>query len=344
MFKKIISIILIASFVFTASGLGILSQPKTASAAAWLTIDIDARLNKILVAIWKFAVYPILKKLVLKIAAGDLSINGLELVTTGLKNLAFQGLQATMLAYTGFSLCSDIRGNLRVAFARAGTPGDYVPDCTFDRSLVKKSIDVVRRLEATGGTPDKVFKVLEGELVGRFSASLQDSNNDYNTWFGLRTNFAEQLQKKQENYRFEILVNQGFLGARDCGKLNFPGATKAETEAASKVKKTSKKTKAKTVDKYRDCRIKSPGLMFAEEAKKNIDGLKQGSIQATAVEDLIALTALFIDTLIDTSLTGFWNAVTNTGTSATSASESKGSDFQRTGQNKKTVLPEPVTN
>lgn len=341
MFKKFLTVLLIATTIFTVSGLGVLSQPKPAEAAAWLTIDIDEQLNRVLVAIWKFAIFPILKKLVVKLASGDLSINGLELITTFAKDLAFQSLQAVLLTYTGFSLCSDIRGNMRTAFARAGTPGEYIPDCTFDRSIIKKGFDIVRQL-GNSTNLSEAAKVAERELTSRFAISLQGSNNDFGTWFGLRSNFLEQNEKKQQNYRFELLVNQGFFGARDCGKLNVPGSTKAEAEAAPKVKKTAKKktASAKTVDKYKDCRIKSPGLMFAEDAKKRIEGVKQGSIQATALQDIIALSAIFIDTLIETSLTGFWNAVTNTGTTSLQSSESQGSDFQRTGQNAQIEWPQ----
>lgn len=343
--KKFTVIILMATTVFAVSGLGVLAHPKPAKAAAWLTVDIDEQLNRVLVAIWKFAIFPILKKLVVKFASGDLSINGLDVINQ-LANSGFQALQAVMLTYTGFSLCSDIKGNLRTAFARAGTPGDYIPSCTLDRSKLAKTIITIGQAGVNGGDVGKAILDAEKKFISQFAVSLQGSNNDFGTWFGLRSNHAQQYAKQQQNYRFEVLVNQGFFGARDCGKLNVPGSTKAETEASPRVKKTAKKAKkgaeAATIDKYKDCRIKSPGLMFAEDAKKSIEGLKQGSIQATAIQDIIALSGLFIDTLIETSLTGFWNAVTNTGTTSQQSSESQGSDFQRTGENRQVEWPQAV--
>lgn len=333
MFKKFIIVLLMAVTVFTVSGLGILSQPKPAE-AVWFTTDVGEQLNKVLVAIWKFAIYPILKKLVMKIATGDLNINGAELLAD-FGNAGFQVAQAIILNYTGFSLCSDIKGNFRIAFARLVDNTNYIPTCTADRSKLVQAGRYIIELAQRGGTATEGFKAVEQAFLERFSVSIQGDNNDYGSWFGLRSNFLEQIQKKEENYRFELLVNQGFFGARDCSNVRLQNANK--TEAAKSA--TVKKGKVATVDKYRDCRIKSPGLLFAEDAKKSIQGLKQGSIQAQSLQDIIALTGLFVDQLIETSLKGIWGAISGNFADSNQSPESTGTNAQRTGSNQQIQIP-----
>lgn len=351
--KKIISVVLLVLVVFIGSGLGVLSQPKVAK-ATWPTIDIAKIANDVLVAIWKFAIFPLIKKLVLKLASGDLSLNGLEILNWAVNDLWFQSMQAILYNFTGVSLCADIKMNIRVAFAQAGAPGTYIPECTFDRSLIKKGLDTLQQLQKEGLTGTEKWKIFEREFTQRFGASLEGSNNDYTTWFGLRSNAIEQMAKKEQNYRFELLVNQGFFGARDCQNIKPDTKTAAAEAAGGKANANTAKdaaatagaaaaggaagaTGAKTVDKYRDCRIKSPGLMFAEEAKQNISGLKQGSLEATAIQDMIALTGLTIDTIIQTTLTGFWNQLTNTG--STGQSLPSGTNYQSSGQNRTIEIP-----
>ncbi|MBU1118632.1 hypothetical protein KKH43_01985 [Patescibacteria group bacterium] len=339
MFKKVLLIVLIVSVVFVSSGLAILSQPKTAHAATWLTIDLDARLNKVLVMIWKFAIFPLVKKFVMKFATGDLSINGMEILTWFIKDLYFQSFQAVLLTYTGFSLCSDIKANVRVAFAKAGVPGTYKPECTFDRSLIKKSVDAMAAINKAGGVTPELLKQAEREFMNRFTIKLEGENNDLSTWFGIRSNASQQFQKSEQNYRFELLVNQGFFGARDCKNVNQQKTTKAQqAKTSKKVKKTA--TPKKPVDKYKDCRIKTPGLMFAEDAKKSIADLKKGTIQSVVLEDLVALTALFIDQVLETSVTGIWNSLSNAGTPDQKQEQTQGSGFDRSGQNRSIPIPQ----
>lgn len=333
MFKKFFIVLLMATTIFTVSGLGVLSQPKQAD-AFWFVTDVGEELNRVLVAIWKFAIFPILKKLVMKIATGDLNINGQELLNDFAK-AGFQVAQAVMLERTGFSLCSDIRGNFRIAFARLADNTRYIPSCTLDRSKLVQAGAAIVDFAQRGGTATEAFKALEREFTQRFSLSLQGENNDYNAWYGLRSNFLEKVQKKEEDYRFELLVNQGFFGARDCSNITHQN----ETEAQKQKKSTVKKGNVKTVDKYKDCRIKSPGLLFAEDAKKSIQGLKQGSVQAQSLQDIIALTGLFVDQLIETSLKGIWGAINSNFADTNQSPESTGTNAQRTGSNQQISIP-----
>ncbi|MBU1167434.1 hypothetical protein KKC60_03440 [Patescibacteria group bacterium] len=333
-FKNILSVVLIILIVFVFSGIGVFATPKPAQ-ATWPTIDLGKLANDVIVAVWKFAVFPLIKSLVLKVASGDLSLNGLEILNWGSKEMWFQSLQSALYSYTGFSLCSDIKMNMRIAFARSASPGvggaggAYVPDCTFDRSIIKKTLDAINELEKQGKAGQDTWKILETEFNKRFALSLTGQNNDFSTWFGMRTTAAEQMAQKEQNYRFELMVNQGFFGARDCSNIK-PDTKVAAAKGDTKGNKKSSAVK-KPIDKYRDCRVKSPGLVFAENAKKSISGLQQGTIQAQAYQDMITLTALTIDTIIQTALTGLWTSPNQ--------SAPKGTEFQMSGQNRAVEIP-----
>lgn len=357
--RKIISLVLVILFCFVSSGIVVLATPKPVQ-ATWPQWDVAKVVNDVLTAIWKLAIFPLIKKFVLKLASGDLNINGLEMLSTLGKDMAFQAVQATLMSWAGLSLCSEIKANVRIAFARAGGPGDYVPQCTYDRSLIKKAELAITEMTQTGKTGTDAFKVLEREFFQRFALTMEGDNNDYSTWFGMRSNMMNQLQKKEDTYRLELLVNNGFLGSRDCQNLKpdtkvaksadkpkNPGADDGDDAAnkeaiggmAGEIADTpAAKAEPKPVDKYADCKIKSPGLMFASVASENLSSMQKGTLGATAFQDVIALTGLAIDTVIQTALTGIWNQMSGQGNKP-SQSEPTSTQYQSTGQNRQLEIP-----
>lgn len=319
-FRKILIPILMFVILFVFSGLGILAQPLPADALWNIDLITNEKIGWLLLTIWKLAIYPIIKDLVIKIATLDFSITGQDVFSWLFETLVFQTAEAVMLTYTGFSLCANIQVNFRLAMMRATAP-DYQPWCTWDRSLIKKYWDFANRIYDSDS--DEVWQVLKDEYFNTFSFEMRDANNVYGSWFSVKDNIETQLKKKQQNYVIELLGNNGFLGGRDCSQ-------------GIDANKNGK------IDNPEECKLMSPGQYLANEVNLGAGKIaKDHTLGAAIWSDVLTLMSLFVDTAIGTALTGVIGAISQ---AANGYSEDYGNletttEYTQTGENQ--IIPIP---
>ena len=166
--------------------------------------------DRIATYVWKAAVYPLIRDMVIRVVTtGDFKITWDDLKTWLVRDLVFQTFNAIFEEFTGFNLCARISGNIRIALLNASLT-EYVPDCTFDQSEMGQMVERV----LTGETG--AWEELKAKYYRDFSFSLYSSSNDFYSWYELRDNFESQKEQKEQELKFEMLINDGFLGTRNC--------------------------------------------------------------------------------------------------------------------------------
>jgi hypothetical protein len=205
--KKVFLCFLAFCILFVFSGLGVLAVPKPAQ-AQWITIkDLGKFLENLLIAIWKFAIYPLLKKIVITaVTKGDWALTKEEIQKWAIQDLAFQAANSIFKQITGISLCARINANLRLAISKFVAP-DYKPDCTFDRS------ELVSLLKMS---PDQRSKELRKKLYNSIIISMTGSNNEIGLALNATVGILDRMNTKQTSVNKELDVGSGLLATRDC--------------------------------------------------------------------------------------------------------------------------------
>lgn len=272
MTRKLINILLILCLLTSINAvLFQYKEAKAVSAPVAVTVDIPrdtghaemSKWDRIAIAVWKFAVYPVVKQSVITlVTGGDFKISWDSVKNWLIHDLAFQALDATLRAYTGYGLCIDIKMNVELALRQAMAP-DYQPLCRPEDS---KIYDLAKTLTLEGS--DEAWKKVKDEYYKSFYVNFSTTaDNDLNQWFTLRSNAEAEKDKAQQHIYLELLANDGFLGKRDCSGI--PPAQQGVNGE--------------------NCPIMSPGAIVAESIKSTISASEQATLQATIKEDLATL-------------------------------------------------------
>jgi len=293
--KKVLLVSFTLCLLFVFSGLGVLSVPKPAQ-AQWLVLkNIGELLEHVFLAIWKYAIYPLLKKVIISlIVNGDWGMTAEELSKWAYQDLAFQTVNAIFKSTTGFSLCTKISDWLKMSITLWVAP-DYTPDCTYDNS------DLMKLLEDLADDPEAIKERLKGlrkDLFGAIINSNTKSNNEIGLSLDTMAIATDRDAEARAGMKSELAAGDGLLATRSC-KVD-------ETYIKSQGQKID------IVDKNRDGIVDSdfqPGFCrktalegWASDAIKNASAASPEALQVVTSEvltDLLSLTGMAISTAIE---------------------------------------------
>ena len=275
--KTAIIILIIISIVFVSNFSIFAPQKANATAPVSVVADVDRTWDKIAIYVWKVVGVPLFKKFVMKvITGGDFKMSWSSVKSWLINDLAFQTLDATLRAYTGYSLCIDVKINIQLALRDAIAP-DYQPLCRPEDSKIWGLADA---LITEGGTA--AWKKLEEEYYQSFFFNLTSQNNDVNQWYAIQDNAEQEKNKKQQHIYLELLANDGVLGKRQC-----PPDYKGDPD---------------------DCPIMSPGSSVSEFLKTEFSSVNDTLLQTTIKEDIFALTGSAVQLLLTQSINSAFEA------------------------------------
>jgi hypothetical protein len=268
----------------TAAAVGTLSCLTNIGVAIWTggaaTVDIRKCIDEILLAVWKAAVYPMLKKMVMSlVTSGDFGITWESIQDWFYYDLVFQTVEA-VLNRIGITLCAQFSASIKLALFYSSAP-DYYPECKFSDSMIAKTIAEAIQREDWG--------VIRRDFYRLFHINSQPQYNPFTNYWLAKGLIDSETAIRQDQIRMELTFSGGFLGTRDC----------------EKDKKTGK---LKTPEK---CRVVTPGAWFAETVFGEFHKVETATLQAQALADLGALTAMAIDTLANQAISGAWSDLTN---------------------------------
>lgn len=262
--KNKIFVILMIILVFIAANSNLLTVKKADAIIVTTDIPRDTA-DRIGIAVWKAAAYPFIRNMVLNfVATGDFKIGWNTIKDFLIKDLAFQTANAILLEYFGLELCATIGGNVRIALLQMND-GIFQPNCTFNQSKVAQLSEKLIQ-----GNTAEAWQEVRNYYFANFHLSLNGSSNEFGQWWELRDNIYSQTKQRQQNIRFEMLINEGFLGQYDCSgvpKNKRPG----------------------------NCRVLSPGMITAEWIKSSVRDPMASALKAQMINDLSSLAGIVVD-------------------------------------------------
>lgn len=207
--RKIFITLLIACVVFVFSGLGVFAFPKPVE-AGWPTLTIKnlgKLIEDILIAIWKTAIYPLIKDMIMAAATdSDWMMTSEQFTQWLLEDVVFQAANVVFKRITGFSLCVSLNWNLRLALTKF-VQDDYEPDCTFDNSRIAKLLTQ---------DPKKSMDEIRKQLPKLLDSSVSGSNNDINLSLEAMVDIMDESSRKSKTTENELISGDGLLTTRDC--------------------------------------------------------------------------------------------------------------------------------
>jgi len=281
--------------MFVCSGLGVFAFPKPVE-AGWPTLtlkNLGKLIEDILIAIWKLAVYPLIKDMIMAAATNsDFMMTSEQFEKWILQDVVFQAANVVFKQMTGFSLCATINWNLRLAITKF-VKDDYTPDCTYDRSEIAKLIvgDI--------SVKDKMDEVRK-KLPGMLDSSVSDSNNDINMSLDAMINIMDESGKKEESGKQELFSGKGLLTTRDCTTTS----AKAK-EYGFTLKGLDADGDGKVDQEFRPdyCRKTTVEAQLAEAIKKNEGAASEEfgqTLKSQVALDMLALVKMAISSAIET--------------------------------------------
>jgi len=268
MIKKFGIIIILISIICVSSAA--IFTPKKAEATAPVAVVVNApdAWDHIQVAVWKFAVYPLFKQLMLTmLTGGDFKMSWDSVKNWLINDLAFQTLDATLRAYTGYSLCIDIKINMQLALRDAVAP-EYTPLCRPEDSKIWGLADTL-----INDGSDAAWLRVKDEYYRSFFFNLTSQDNDVNQWFAIQDNAEQEKNKKQQHIYLELLANDGILGKRICPP-NYKGDPA-------------------------NCPIASPGNTVSHLLKTEFSSQSDSLLKTQIKEDLFALAGSGVQMLLN---------------------------------------------
>ncbi len=294
-YNKALIIFLGITILFVFSGLGVFAIPKPAK--AFPVFDWKKLIENVLLAIWKFAIYPLLQKIVITaITKGDWFLTEEEIKKWATQDLAFQAANAVFSQITGVTLCVKINQNIKLGLNNmAASLNKFTPSCTYDRSEIAAFIQA---------DPEKQSEMLKK----KFFASIQITNTGANNDVGLTLEAAgaiiDKVGSKSGKVGEELSLN-GLLTTRDCScdmayikKLGYNFGTDKETEAV-----VCDGGKVDKIFQPDACKKKTVDGELAETIKKNggAAGDQFGqTLKSQLLLDLIGLAKMSISSAIET--------------------------------------------
>jgi len=294
-FNKGIIIFLSLVILFVFSGIGVLAVPKPAKAFL-LVEDWKKTIENILLAIWKFAIYPLLQKIVITaVTKGDWFLTEEELKKWAIQDLAFQSANAVLTQISGVSLCAKINQNIKLALSKmAAGLTKYTPSCTYDSSELVGLLNM---------DPEKRSDTLRKKLFQSISITTSGGNNDIGLTFEAAVQVMDKTAKKNKNAKDELSLN-GLLTTRDCScnekAIKKMGAPVDISVMCDKDKKFLKKEWQANF-----CRKTAIDGQLAATIKKNggVAGDQFGqTLKSQVLLDLIVLGKMTISSAIETHI------------------------------------------
>ncbi|MEW6407548.1 MAG: hypothetical protein AB1465_02550 [Patescibacteria group bacterium] len=247
-----------------------------ATVALWQSPKaIEECLNRILVAIWKSAVYPLLKRMVMSlITTGDFGITWESIKDWFYYDLVFQTAEE-ILNRIGLTLCAQFSVQIKLALLYS-LALDYYPECEFDESQIAQTINEAIQREDWEPIRRDFFRMF-------YMQSLPPYNQFTNYWLAKKLVNTE-VTRTREDINRELTFSNGFLGTRECEDKDKDGK----------------------IDNPTKCRVITPGSYFAETVFGEYKQVEQATIGAQTLADLGALTAMAIDTLTNQAIYGMY--------------------------------------
>lgn len=206
---RVLLLALIACVVFVFSGLGVFAFPEPAQ-AGWpsTTIaDLDKLIENILIAVWKLAIYPLLKNIFMSLASGsDWMMTSEQFAQWLLKDVVFQAANVIFKKITGFSLCVNLNLNLQIALTKF-VKEDYTPDCKYEHSKIVKLLTQ---------DPAESMDELRKKMPEMLDASVSGSNNDIGLSLDAAMDIFDESSKKSTTAEDELFSGKGLFSTRDC--------------------------------------------------------------------------------------------------------------------------------
>lgn len=320
--KRSLCGLLLVILIFVFSGLGVLAVPKSTKATL-PTFDIPEKVNKVIIAVWKMAVFPLVKRIMINIATrGDFGVTWDDIKTWLWKDLAFQTLESVLNTY-GYTLCSRFSANIRIALAQSVAPPGVRPWCTFDQSWAAQTV----KEALTEGT-DVAWAKARRDFFKNISLTARGSNNMYGKWFETRDTFHSKLARLEGDYQVELLMNNGFFGSRDCSKWKPKGRYDLNRDG---------------IKQPEECPVRTPGQTISHLIAKRYSNLEEGSIRSVVMTDLLAVFAQILDTWLNDAVRGITSKInewkTDQEREAAIEYQEKTSK-QRVGENRLIPIPE----
>lgn len=294
-YSKALIIFLGITIIFVFSGLGILAMPKPAK--AWPVFDWKKLIENVLLAIWKFAIYPLLQKIIITaITKGDWFLTEEELKKWAIQDLAFQTANAVFSGITGVTLCASINQNIKLGLSKlAANLGKYTPSCTYDRS------ELVSIMKAD---PEKQSELIRKKLFQSIAISTVGANNDVGLSFEAFGAIVDKAGTKKDTTKNELSLN-GLLTTRDCS-CDVKYLIKSGFDWGSATKKVMCDADGKMVSpEFRPaaCKKKTIDGELAATIKKNggAAGDQFGqTLKSQVLLDLIVLAKMAVSSAVET--------------------------------------------
>lgn len=277
--------------VFVFSGIGVFAIPKPVQ-AQWITIkDLGKFIENILLAIWKFAIYPLLKKIVITaVTKGDWGITKEEIEKWAERDLAFQAANSVFKQITGVDLCFPLNATLKLSISKF-VQNDKIT-CTYDRSELVTLLNM---------DPDKRSAELRKKLYNSLQLSMSGSNNQMFLALDATTSALNKKNAKSTSVKQELTNGFGLLSTRDCSVQGSRSVWRAKGKKEHEIDANGDNY----VDaKYRPEYCRKTGIdgQLAETIKKNggAAGDEFGqTLKSQVLLDLIAVGKMAISSAVE---------------------------------------------
>ncbi|NQV13271.1 MAG: hypothetical protein HQ530_03135 [Parcubacteria group bacterium] len=206
---KILLTFLVVCVVIVFSGLGVFAFPKPAKAVWPVTImqDLTTLLENILLVVWKAALYPLIRDVMMAAASrSDFLMTSEQLAQWFTEKVLFQAANVVFKRLTAHSLCVNINWNLKLALTKFVAEG-HDPKCTFDQSKIAQF--------AVLSLDDKMDAIRK-ELPNMLTTTVSGSNNDINLSLEAALSIMDLGEEKKDSAKTELFNGKGLFTARDC--------------------------------------------------------------------------------------------------------------------------------
>lgn len=262
--KLLISLLIISLFLTFNSGF--LTTKKADAIPVEQMFSMDYLLDSLAIIIWKSVVYPMIRDQIINfVTTGDFKISWNSIKNWLIYELAFQTASTILKDYIGFDLCTTISGNILLAFGQMYANRNWEPSCTYDQSELAQMTNKLLTGDSQGAWQD-----MKNNFYANFHLSLLGPSNQFGTWFQLRDNINSQINQREQNIKFEMLINEGFLNGYDCTGV-------PENERPDK------------------CMARTSGMAIAQLVKTSFSSPQDSALKATMVADLASVVGMVVD-------------------------------------------------
>lgn len=263
--KKLLILFLIISLFLTLN-LGFLTTKKADAIPVEETFSTNYLLDSIAILLWKGLVYPLIRDQIINfVTTGDFKISWNSIKNWLLYELPTQTANIILKKYIGLDLCTTISKDVRFALGQMYANPSWEPSCTYDQSKLAQMTVKLFTGDSQGAWQD-----MKKNYYPKFYLSILGEGNQFGKWFQLRDNIDSQINKREQNIKFEMLLNEGFLAGYDC--TGVPEEKRPD-----------------------GCRPKTTGMLVSEVIRTSISSQIEAPLQATMVADLASVVGTVVD-------------------------------------------------